>query len=122
MRGALATAFLVMAVGSPTACGASADSGGGKVSSGSDRSALSTGEALFLETLKGRSSPDWEPWPSDSELLAQGYKICKLLSTPGLMRNAVVVMMDPIPDNMSTTSQANWEIDTAEVTICEPLA
>jgi len=122
MRGALAIGFLVMAVGSLTACGASADNEGGNASSGSDRVALSSGEALFLETLKGRSSPDWEPWPSDSELLAQGYKICKLLNTPGLMRNAVVFMMDPIPDNLNKTSQANWEIDTAEVTICKPLA
>jgi hypothetical protein len=117
MRRALATALLIMAGALFTACGSSGDSAGGNAPAGTGRPTLSTSEALFLDTVKGRSSPDWAPWPSDSVLLDQGYQICELLRMPGLMRTAIVYAMDPIPDNMGGT-QGEWEIKAAESTIC----
>jgi hypothetical protein len=117
MRRAIATALLIMAAASFTACGSSVDSAGGNAPAGSDVPTLSTGEALFLDTVKGRTSPDWAPWPSDSVLLDQGYQICELLRMPGLMRAAIVYAMDPIPSNMGGT-QGEWEINAAESTIC----
>jgi hypothetical protein len=80
--------------------------------------AITASEGAYLDTVKGRSGPDWAPWPSDGVLIEQGHEICELLRTPGLMPQAVVFMFDPIPANMRNSVQANWQVRSAQLTIC----
>ena len=80
--------------------------------------AITASEGAYLDTVKGRSGPDWAPWPSNDVLIEQGYEICKVLRTPGLMPQAVVYMFNPIPANMRNSVQANWQVRSAQLTIC----
>jgi hypothetical protein len=37
--------------------------------------AVTASEGAYLDTVKGRSGPDWSPWPYDGVLIEQGHEI-----------------------------------------------
>jgi len=79
--------------------------------------AITASEGAYLDTVKGRSGPDWSPWPSDGVLIEQGHRICERLRS-GAMPAAVVFTSPPIFSDNMRSDQVDWQVRSAQLTIC----
>jgi hypothetical protein len=106
-----------MLLGCSTSKSDSSSSNGANASAVDGQVVFTQRESVYLQKIRSGTGSDWLPWASDTTLVLQGYAICKnLRENPGLRRDAVLYMLDPVPEVMA--SQGQWQVDAATQILC----